>query len=702
MKRILLSFVFATQFACSSFAQIGPVKGKGQAQGTFQTIERLSTPNSGVTVTGDKSVLLEGDRDNLLVNPGFEHQTFSTGWTVNAGTATVDTTNFYDGLKSASISLTAVTGDILTQCVTPTGQKTGINLEHSLRVKTTLTNLQVCSVHGSTEVQCVGVPGVDSWVQVPATSVAPASGAICVKLKSTSSATGTVKIDEGYLGLNNKLGTFAQAKNVVNFVWSGALTATHDTDILFTWSGATQNKLENFTHASGVFTATVAGDYQVKFCPRLDHSSGSASVMRAMIAKVYKNSTSTPLDASGYIHGLAQNNINGGGEPSSGFYANPPPCVVNTTSYNAGDAIRFKAYQANGSGLSTYSWVGGTLEINYFPTSSQQVLTVAQQKTPTITRITSGSGTYTVPPGATTLRVKMTGGGGGANGNSGTSCTSGSNGASTTFGNATAIQGLAGATQGACQGQSLSSNTNTITGAITIIDSISVCGQGGSSANASAQASGGNGGSNFLAIGGAGSAREILGSAGRFGGGGGGTGSFANSTFMGCGGGNSGGYLEFLIPNPSGTFAYTIGTGGAGGTGARANGAAGGDGIIIVEEYYGYNAPIVIGSVTSNSTNAERIERANVVNNGTTCATTSPNNAISCSFTATGRCTCTFSPAFSAGVVTCTPVANFSSGVNQISCTNAGTPSTTTVIVDCKNNLSDANFDFGIICYGPK
>lgn len=208
--RIILT-IFTLFYSFLLFAQTAPVKGKGQAQATYQTIERLETPNSGVTVTADKAVLLEGDPENLLVNPGFEHQTFGTGWTVNNGTATVDTTNFYDGKKSMSISLSAVNGDILTQCVTPTGQKGGTNMAHSLRVKTTLSNLQVCSVLGSTEQQCVSASNIDSFVEILATSVATNGSALCVKLKSTSSATGTVKVDSGYIGKNRNIGTVTQA-----------------------------------------------------------------------------------------------------------------------------------------------------------------------------------------------------------------------------------------------------------------------------------------------------------------------------------------------------------------------------------------------------------------------------------------------------------------------------------------------------------
>jgi len=588
--RNFLNFLFIIFFSLNTIAQSAPVQGKGQAQGTYQSINRFETPNSGVTVTGDKQVLLESDPENLLVNPGFEHLTFGTGWTVNAGTATVDTTNFYDGKKSMSIALTAVTGDILTQCVTPTGQKAGVNFANSLRVKTTLTNLQVCSLLGSTEVQCVAAASSDQFINAIATSTGPpAATPICVKLKSTSAATGTVKVDSGYVGINRNIGSVNQPRNVVQISWSGSLTASHDTDNKVTFASATVSKLECFSFSSGTLTALCDGDFEFIQSVR-QTGVVDASTQRQSITKLYRNGTM--IRRGGSIFALAGNNINSGGTggllPDQGFTTTIP--VV------AGQTFEVYYYQANGSGLSR-SIEAATWEVNYFPVGDRQVAVLNNLQKPTVTRITTGSGTYTTPAGVTSLRVRMTGGGGGSNGNSGTACTSGSNGNSTTFGNATAIQGLTGALQGACQGQSLSSNTNTITGAISIVDSPSVCGQGGSSANASAQAAGGNGGSNFLAIGGVGSAREVLGTVGRFGGGGGGTGSFANATFMGCGGGNSGGYLEFLIPNPAATYAYSIGTGGAGGVGSRQNGVAGGDGIILIDEYYGANIPLSLESL---------------------------------------------------------------------------------------------------------
>lgn len=363
---LFINAIFISALINQANAQTAPVKGKGQAQSTYQTIERLETPNSGVTVTGDKAVLLETDKDNLLANPGFEHQTYNTGWTVSLGTPTVDTTNFFDGKKSMSISLTAANGTIAENCVTPSGQKQGINLEHSLRVKTTLTNLQVCAVQGTSEIQCSGVPSIDTWVKVSSTSVAPSSGALCVRLKSTSSATGTVKIDEGYVGINKTLGTFSQAKKVVQIEWSGSQTTNHDADTKVTFSGASLSKLENFTFSSGTLTATVPGDYLCRANVRQTNVV-DAALMRQHITKFYKNGSLFARE--GYIPGLAGNNINSGGTGGELPDTNP----IYGITMAIGDTLEVYYYQSNGSGLNR-SINTATIDCFYFPSTGQQVV----------------------------------------------------------------------------------------------------------------------------------------------------------------------------------------------------------------------------------------------------------------------------------------------------------------------------------------
>lgn len=336
--------IFTLLFSFPLFGQSAPVKGKGQAQSTFQTIERLQTANSGVTVTGDKSVLLE-DPSNFLVNPGFEHQTFTTGWTVNNGTASVDTTNYFGTAgRSMSIALTAVNGDILTQCVTPTGQMSGTNMLHSMRVKTTLTNLQVCSVQGSAEQQCSNVSSTDTWALSQAGSVA-GSGAQCVKLKSTSSATGTVKIDAARLEENQTI-NITTIKPAIRLLWTGTQTAFHDLDTEFTMplGTVTTTVMDGFTHnGAGVFTSQLTQECEITARAR-QANVVDASTIRQHIVKIYKNGAFSG-ERMGAIQGLAGNNINSGGTGG----ALPDTGLTAKISFVPNDTFQVYYYQANGS-----------------------------------------------------------------------------------------------------------------------------------------------------------------------------------------------------------------------------------------------------------------------------------------------------------------------------------------------------------------
>lgn len=180
-----------------------------------------------------------GDSDNLITNPLFAETPYDTGWTVHAGSASHETTTYYKGGNAMAISLSAVNGDIASYCFTPTDKIEGMNLAHKMRIKTTLTNLQVCSVHGSTEKQCDNVSSLDLFAQETiATSVAPSSGAICVKLKSTSSATGSLIIGFGYIGVNKDAGSGSMDTNWAPYSLTIGATTTPPTKGTTTFDSA--------------------------------------------------------------------------------------------------------------------------------------------------------------------------------------------------------------------------------------------------------------------------------------------------------------------------------------------------------------------------------------------------------------------------------------------------------------------------------
>jgi len=205
-------------------------------------------------------------------------------------------------------------------------------------------------------------------------------------------------------------------------------------------------------------------------------------------------------------------------------------------------------------------------------------------KAPTQQIFTSGSGTYTTPPLAKYIRVRMVGGGGGGAG-AGSGSGSPNGGGNTTFGNLTANGGTGNGGYGAASGSGASIGSGfigtTVTGGY---------GSGGTyaSGNGNGQLGGVGGGSYFG--GGAGVQVQAVGYTSTTYGSGGGGGSM-NASFGGNagGGGGAGGFIHAISTGvPSSTYSYSVGSGGAGAT-AGTNGfagGAGGPGYIEVTEYY--------------------------------------------------------------------------------------------------------------------
>jgi hypothetical protein len=202
---------------------------------------------------------------------------------------------------------------------------------------------------------------------------------------------------------------------------------------------------------------------------------------------------------------------------------------------------------------------------------------------PSITTLTSGSGTYTTPSGVKWIKVRMVGGGGGGGGiSNGVGYFSGSAGGNSQFGTVYANGG--GASNGySSPGGGGGGGSGTAT--------VRLPGAPGLMANVVGDYPGGAGGATTLGGGGhGGSAGGGAGGVGvsNVGSGGGGAGGSSAWGSYGCSGGGGGEYVEIYIPEPAASYAYAVGAGGAGGNGASADGGNGGSGVIIIEEHYGY------------------------------------------------------------------------------------------------------------------
>lgn len=189
---------------------------------------------------------------------------------------------------------------------------------------------------------------------------------------------------------------------------------------------------------------------------------------------------------------------------------------------------------------------------------------------------TGTAATYTRPVGCKKIIVKMVGAGGGGAGGSGTN---GGNGGDTLFNGIEADGGKGGLGTAviASAGGGLGGDGGTGTADLRVKGS-----DGGTTGTM-----GGQGGSS--PFGGAGSCVVVNGTpADANSGSGGGGGYTSSASAAGGGGGGAGEYVEFHIDNPAATYTFTVGAGGTGGPkgGSNGDGAAGGSGLIVVEEYY--------------------------------------------------------------------------------------------------------------------
>lgn len=200
-----------------------------------------------------------GAAQNILTNPGFEIGTAQTGWTADTVSKANETTNVFEKLQSVALTYSSNSGGIHQDVTPPTAtaaiQTSGAALVASCRIKTTLTDIQVCARSGGVNVSCSTVSSVGNWVIQPVNFTGPANGtSIGVAVASVGSDTGTVYVDDCYVGAASTPQNFGQVSQAV--VWGTAntpVTASCD------WLTASTS-FANFAAVSACPVATVTGN----------------------------------------------------------------------------------------------------------------------------------------------------------------------------------------------------------------------------------------------------------------------------------------------------------------------------------------------------------------------------------------------------------------------------------------------------------
>lgn len=715
MFKIILAAIFITSNAFGSFL---PLKTSGQSATTPLSTYGLKAPYNQLTTTNATSNgitrLLETGYQNLLLNPDFENVTPATSWTSSGAGGSIivsaDSTNVISGKQAVSLALTGSNGLVFSQDVTPTIQISGQNFEYGVWVKTSLTTVQVCARNaGATVGSCSNVSSDNVYHYYPINYPAPASGSVGVSVFTTGSTTGTVVIDNAYVGYPRNIGTVAQAT-----YWGGARlagaaggtcsftentsTGNNDFKDLGTGSGC------NAWTSSGNITTVATNDHRIIF-------SGPGE-FQVKIKGAVGNGNNSQVCNWQLSDGT---NVF---EPQINYSASDAVTVPSLewhVSQTDPSSKTYKIQAAGGSGGScsiSANLVGRALswDVYRFPSQSQQAINSNLPVLPTIQKFTAvSSSTYVPPVGVSYIHVRMVGGGGGGAA-AGAGASAGTLGGTTTFGTLTANGG---------QGTPTNSYSPGIGGTASLgTGPVGTAIQGGNGGGvgqgvAGTFVSGGSGASSpFGSGGGGGTAAAAGGSAiANTGAGGGGGGGAVNTT--GGAGGSAGGYIDAIIYNP-GSLSYSVGAGGSGGTGGSGgNGGNGGSGYIEVTEYYqNSNAPVLIGSVTSSSAGMERVERVIFGGTSSTDCTTSPCGYVSQSGswltsvtrTTTGEYRLNIAAGMFSSKPTCTCV-SFQTGTDTAYCSIAHTISTaTTVDLYTRTTATNTPVDStpSVLCQGPR
>ena len=247
---------------------------------------------------------------------------------------------------------------------------------------------------------------------------------------------------------------------------------------------------------------------------------------------------------------------------------------------NSSSAFLTTIQAGNAAAARTYTWptnfgAANSYLLDAAGNGTLSWTTTVPLRVPTITSLTSGSGAYSSPAGATYIEVFMCGPGGGG----GASTTnSGGSGTITVFGAWTALSGLGGAVGGAV-GAGGNGGSGGASGTGTLVYRVPG-GSGSAGAGAAANVSGGGGNSVLGGAGGGTNTGAAKAATANSCSGGGGA---ANAT-VGAAGGGAGESVDFIVTAPV-SVNYIVGTAGNGGSAGGTAGANGSAGFISIKEY---------------------------------------------------------------------------------------------------------------------
>lgn len=362
--RKIISLLIIVSF--NSFAGLPPTTMYGDQSASKITTINHVLPNYQSTQLAGVSSRIETGNSNILKNPSFEASNTATDnstWVDINATKTINTTSVVDGKNSLDMTLGSAVLSTYQLSTINAAAIAGNQMMASIYVKTTLSDVSVCSMINSAEDKCAAVASNGSWVlvQIPFIAGSTNNG---IKVKTTSSTTGDVYLDNAFVGLSSPFQNVngAQLLGTVTITgcaaaWNGSSTTmasfSVQTGCVYTTTG---QALAPSTMLPAIkFASLQAGDYRLEYEGLLNSSVASA------VASSYQFSdgTNTAREISSILNNA---------------YAGSPG-ISQTMSYSSAQSnvtfeIKYKTDSGNTS-LSGITSRPGVIKVWYFPPQSK-------------------------------------------------------------------------------------------------------------------------------------------------------------------------------------------------------------------------------------------------------------------------------------------------------------------------------------------
>jgi hypothetical protein len=207
------SGTFATDLAGGDWRVLyTSIGGSSEVDSGF-TVEEISVPNGQLTHKGSNVYRIETGDDNILLNPSFEHSTFSTSWDIDDGTedGVLENTTVADGGQAIKFSPSAETVILHQDSTLYATSLTGQNAVASCQIYSDSSDVYLCSraagalvatSDGTNITDCARHSGSGTYedLNLPFIFNGTSNGVEVVSLDATNatakSITGNVKVDK--------------------------------------------------------------------------------------------------------------------------------------------------------------------------------------------------------------------------------------------------------------------------------------------------------------------------------------------------------------------------------------------------------------------------------------------------------------------------------------------------------------------------